>query len=261
MLTALIVEDEPLMREYLLFNLSSIHDQWITAACAKDGVEAMALLNEQHFDLIITDIKMPRMTGVELATYVHNNIADTDIIFLTGYDEFDYARAAVRSGVSDYLLKPLQDAELHAILDKLAKKRSAGETRQATPQVKAHVSPDAAFPLEDVESSVLVQRARDYIQMNYSKPISLNEVASALEVNPAYLSSVFKSERGEPYSKYLLRLRMERAALLLRTHTAAKVGDIASEVGYLSVKHFDSVFKKYYGMTPNAYRSSMAKRS
>lgn len=41
----------------------------------KDGVEAMALLNEQHFDLIITDIKMPRMTGVELATYVHNNIA------------------------------------------------------------------------------------------------------------------------------------------------------------------------------------------
>ena len=260
MLTALIVEDEPLMREYLLFNLSSIHDQWITAACAKDGVEAMALLNEQHFDLIITDIKMPRMTGVELATYVHNNIADTDIIFLTGYDEFDYARAAVRSGVSDYLLKPLQDAELHAILDKLAKKRSAGETRQATPQVKAHVSPDAAFPLEDVESSVLVQRARDYIQMNYSKPISLNEVASALEVNPAYLSSVFKSERGEPYSKYLLRLRMERATLLLSTHTAAKVSDIASEVGYLSVKHFDSVFKKYYGMTPNAYRSSMAKR-
>ena len=58
MLTALIVEDEPLMREYLLFNLSSIHDQWITAACAKDGVEAMALLNEQHFDLIITDIKI-----------------------------------------------------------------------------------------------------------------------------------------------------------------------------------------------------------
>ena len=94
MLTALIVEDEPLMREYLLFNLSSIHDQWITAACAKDGVEAMALLNEQHFDLIITDIKMPRMTGVELATYVHNNIADTDIIFLTGYDEFDYARSS-----------------------------------------------------------------------------------------------------------------------------------------------------------------------
>lgn len=259
MLTALIVEDEPLMREYLLFNLSSIHDRWITAACAKDGVEAMALLNEHHFDLIITDIRMPRMTGLELATYVHNNIPDTDIIFLTGHDEFDYARAAVRNGVSDYLLKPLQDAELHTILDKLARKRSSGESQQAASQAQTPASPDATFPLEDGESSILVQRAREYIQMNYSKPISLNEVAIALDVNPAYLSSVFKSDRGEPYSKYLLRLRMERAALLLRTHTAAKVGDIASELGYLSVKHFDSVFKKYYGMTPNAYRSSIAK--
>ena len=260
MLTALIVEDEPLMREYLLFNLPAIHDQWVTAACAKDGVEAMTLLNERHFDLVITDIKMPRMTGVELATYVHNNIPDTDIIFLTGYDEFDYARAAVRNGVADYLLKPLQDTELHTILDKLAKKHSGRENRQAAPQAEISVPPAAAAASEDGESSVLVQRARDYIQTNYSKPISLNEVAGALDVNPAYLSSIFKSERGEPYSKYLLRLRMERAALLLRTHTAAKISDIADEVGYLSVKHFDSAFKKYYGVTPSIYRSNMAKR-
>lgn len=98
MLTALIVEDEPLMREYLLLNLSSIHDQWKTGACARDGIEAMELLNKHKFDLVITDIRMPRMGGLELAAFVHNNIVDTDIIFLTGYDEFDYARAAVRAG-------------------------------------------------------------------------------------------------------------------------------------------------------------------
>lgn len=261
MLTALIVEDEPLMREYLLFNLSSIHDQWVTAACAKDGVEAMALLNERHFDLVITDIKMPRMTGVELAIYVHNNIADTDIIFLTGYDEFDYARAAVRNGVADYLLKPLQDAELHAILDKLARKRSGGKAGEAAPQQESSDFSSTTSLVEENESSILVQRAREYIQTNYSKPISLNEVASALDVNPAYLSSIFKSERGEPYSKYLLRLRMERASLLLRTHTAAKISDIAYEVGYLSVKHFDSAFKKYYGVTPSIYRNSITKQN
>lgn len=128
MLTALIVEDEPLMREYLLLNLSSIHDQWKTGACARDGIEAMELLNKHKFDLVITDIRMPRMGGLELAAFVHNNIVDTDIIFLTGYDEFDYARAAVRAGVADYLLKPLQDAELHAILDKLATKRLSEAT-------------------------------------------------------------------------------------------------------------------------------------
>lgn len=260
MLTTLIVEDEPLMREYLLFNLSSIHDQWVTVACAKDGVEAMELLNKHQFDLIITDIKMPRMNGLELATYVHNNIPGTDIIILTGYDEFDYARTAVRAGVADYLLKPLQDTELHAALDKLARKKTAVIAQGTIPQADISVFPPTVSNSEDGDPSVLVQRARDYIQTNYSKPISLNEVASALNVNPAYLSSIFKSERGEPYSKYLLRLRMERASLLLRTHTAAKISDIASEVGYLSVKHFDSVFKKYYGATPNAYRNNMTKR-
>lgn len=252
MLTALIVEDEPLMREYLLLNLSSIHDQWTTCACAKDGIEAMELLNKRKFDLVITDIRMPRMGGLELAAFVHNNIADTDIIFLTGYDEFDYARAAVRAGVADYLLKPLQDAELHAILDKLARKKVSERTEVVPPE---SVQPATDSFSEEGDPSILVQRARDYIQMNYSKPISLNEVANALNVNPAYLSSVFKSERGEPYSKYLLRLRMERAARLLRTHNAAKISDIAFEVGYLSVKHFDAVFKKYYGVTPNIYRS------
>lgn len=252
MLTALIVEDEPLMREYLLLNLSSIHDQWKTDACAKDGIEAMELLNKQKFDLVITDIRMPRMGGLELAAFVHNHIADTDIIILTGYDEFDYARAAVRAGVVDYLLKPLQDAELHAILDKLARKRRSEGTQDRQPvAVQAAADP----PLHEEDPSILVQRARDYIQRNFSKPISLNEVANALNVNPAYLSSVFKSERGEPYSKYLLRLRMERAARLLRTHNVAKISDIAFEVGYLSVKHFDAVFKKYYGVTPNIYRS------
>jgi len=259
MLNALIVEDEPLMREYLLINLSSIHDQWTTAACAKDGVEAMALLNERRFDLIITDIKMPRMNGLELATYVHNNIPDTDIIFLTGYDEFDYARAAVRAGVADYLLKPLQDAELHTILDKLAKKRVSVSVQNATSQLDAPQSPSAISSPVGGDPSILVQRARDYIQTNYSKPISLNEVANALDVNPAYLSSVFKSDRGEPCSKYLLRLRMERAALLLHTYPAGKISDIAFEIGYLSVKHFDSVFKKYYGVTPNIFRNATPK--
>ena len=257
MLNALIVEDEPLMREYLLFNLPSIHGQWHAAACAKDGVEAMTLLQERRFDLIITDIKMPRMSGLELATYVQNHVPDTDIIFLTGYDEFDYARAAVRAGVADYLLKPLQDAELHAILDKLAKKKGWTPKQNTAPQRSESKSPAVhPFP-EGGDSSILVQRARDYIQANYAKPISLNEVANALHVNPAYLSSIFKSDRGEPYSKYLLRLRMERAALLLRTYPAGKISDIAFEVGYLSVKHFDSVFKKYYGVTPNIFRNTI----
>ena len=97
--TALIVEDEPLMREYLMANLTNIHKNWKTTGCAKDGAEAVELLEKQKYDVVITDIKMPRMSGLELAKYISNNHKEIPVIMLTGYNEFDYARSAIRSGV------------------------------------------------------------------------------------------------------------------------------------------------------------------
>lgn len=252
MFTALVVEDEPLMREYLMLHLTSIHGMWKTAGCARDGLEALGQLKAKPFDLVITDIKMPHMDGLELANYIHTNYPDTDIIILTGYSEFDYARAAVRANAADYLLKPLQDVELHKALSKLAQKRMAPGAFAAGVQASPEANP---HPSAQNDPGILVQRARAYVHAHFCEPLSLNEVANTLSVNPAYLSSIFKSERGESYSKFLLRLRMERAALLLQTYSAGKVNDIALEVGYSSTKHFYSVFKDYYGITPNEYRN------
>ncbi len=245
MYSALIVEDEPLMREYLMENLNSIHNSWETTGCAKDGAEAVELLKKKKFDVVITDIKMPRMSGLDLARYVSNNHKETPVIVLTGYNEFDYARSAIRSGVIDFLLKPLRDVELHDVLERI------------TPQTIEKEKNDIKESSEEKEddSAVLVLRAREFIQEHFCEPMSLNEVAYALNVNPSYLSSIFKSPKDETYSKYVLRLRMERAATLLKTHTASKIEDIAGEVGYTSTKHFDTTFKKYYGKTPNEYRS------
>ncbi len=252
MFTALIVEDEPLMREYLMLHLTSIHGLWKTEGCARDGLEALALLKAKPFDLVITDIKMPHTDGLELADYIHVNHPGTDVIILTGYSEFDYARAAVRANAADYLLKPLQDVELHKALSKLAAKRMAADSVPAAVHVPAEAAPKE--PAQD-DPGILVQRARTYIRAHFTEPLSLNEVANTLAVNPAYLSSIFKSERGESYSKFILRLRMERAALLLRTYSAGKVNDIALEVGCSSTKHFYTVFKDYFGVTPNEYRN------
>ena len=252
MFTALIVEDEPLMREYLMLHLTSIHGMWKTEGCARDGLEALALLKARPFDLVITDIKMPHMDGLELADYIHVNHPGTDVIILTGYSEFDYARAAMRANAADYLLKPLQDVELHKALSKLAAKRMTADSVPAAVPFHAEAAPKE--PARD-DPGILVQRARTYIRAHFTEPLSLNEVANTLAVNPAYLSSIFKSERGESYSKFILRLRMERAALLLRTYSVGKVNDIAPEVGYSSTKHFHTVFKDYFGMTPNEYRN------
>ena len=245
---ALIVEDEPLMREYLWRNLDRIHNAWKATACAKDGLEAIEILRHHAFDLVITDIRMPRCDGLELASYINDNCPGTAVVILSGHDEFEYARSALQKGVSDYLLKPLDDKALNALLDRLAsnKKLSVDDGNEET-----------VIQDQDSESpSLLIERARLFIKENYTRPLALNDVAQALDVSPSYLSSVFKSDKGETYTKYILRLRMERAAKLLVSYKAGKVGDIAQEAGFTSTKYFDSAFKKYFGMTPNEYRQS-----
>lgn len=255
MFHALIVEDESLLREYLMLNLNNIHNQWRADDGVQDGIEAVELLQKKRFDLVITDIKMPRMGGLELADHIRHSTPDTDVILLTGYDEFAFARAAIRVGVADYLLKPLCDSELHSILDCLASKH-IGQGGDADQQVDG--IPDenqkAEISVTDRNANILIRRVRNYIERHYCEQISLNSVAGVMNVNPAYLSSAFESERGESYSKYVRRLRMEHAALLLQTHAAGNINSIATDVGYLSAKHFISVFKKSYGMTPSEYR-------
>ena len=186
---ALIVEDEPLMREYLWRNLDRIHNAWKATACAKDGLEAIEILRHHSFDLVITDIRMPHCDGLELASYINDNCPGTAVVILSGHDEFEYARSALQKGVSDYLLKPLDDKALNALLDRLAsnKKLSVDDGDE-----------EPAVQDQDSESpSLLIERARLFIKENYTRPLALNDVAQALDVSPSYLSSVFKSDKGE----------------------------------------------------------------
>ncbi|HNW86474.1 MAG TPA: response regulator [Candidatus Limiplasma sp.] len=120
MYRALIVEDEALMRDYLSARLGDLCPGWVAGATAADGMEAIERLAHERFDAVLTDIRMPGMDGLELARYIRRTDADTPILILSGYDEFDYARAAVRLNVFDYLLKPLNEAELSAALAAMA---------------------------------------------------------------------------------------------------------------------------------------------
>lgn len=249
MLKVLVVEDAPLMRSYLTEHLHEIHCGFVTAACARDGMEALQILSSGLIpDVIITDIKMPRMDGLELAAYVCRSMPQIAVIILTGYDEFEYAKRAMKYSVMDYLLKPLNDAELYEVLQKIAARR--GVEAAAASGAPASSSPEEA-------AGALSARAVSYIQSHFQSPLSLTDVADALNVTAAYLCNVFHAETGETYSKFILRLRMEKAAQLLQTQPASKVYSIAAEVGYVSPKHFNLVFKKYYGLTPGEYREQV----
>jgi len=239
MYKALVVDDEALMRDYLKDHLTDINPLWVTEDVAPDGIYAVNLLQHKTYDSVITDIKMPGMDGLELSKYLYLNNPNIPIIIISGYDEFEYARTAVKLNVFDYLLKPLRDKELSAVLSSVS---------------MANNNPSLAERRECDENSDLVSQIQDYLQMHFREGLSLTILADIFGITPCYLSTIFHKEIGEPYSKYLLRMRMETSrAMLLNSNE--KVQDIALNVGFASSKHFGAVFKSYYGVSPGEYKN------
>jgi YesN/AraC family two-component response regulator len=104
--------------------------------------------------------------------------------------------------------------------------------------------------------SLIVEKAKDIIQHHYSEQLSLSGVAAEIGVSPNYLSDLFTKETGESYTKYLTKVRMSIAAHFIESQKSAKVAEIAERTGFVSSKHFLHSFKKYYGVTPSAYKSN-----
>lgn len=89
---------------------------------AESGVEACEILNKMKIDLVITDVRMPNMDGLELAEYIAEYFPGIEMIIISGYDEFDYARSAMRSGVMEYITKPTSRSELERTLSGAARR-------------------------------------------------------------------------------------------------------------------------------------------
>ncbi len=107
---------------------------------------------------------------------------------------------------------------------------------------------------DNLSEASIIESAKDYINKNYSSPISLSIIAEHLSISPSYLSNLFHETVGISYIKYLTELRLNEACVLLRHKRNMTIEQITISVGYLSVKHFSYVFKKKYGMTPGQYR-------
>lgn len=128
----LIVDDEPLTRQYFKQNVHMLHPEWICTAEAEDGAEALMLLERgETFDLIVTDIRMPVMSGLEMAQRLSSLPSSPRVIILSGYDEFALAKEAMHYGVYDFLLKPIVKEELVAALRKIADQITADRADEA----------------------------------------------------------------------------------------------------------------------------------
>jgi two-component system response regulator YesN len=115
-----IVEDEFLVREGIRNKINWENTQFMLSGEASDGEMALAMIQEIKPDILVTDIRMPFMDGLELSRIVKRTLPWIHIIILSGHDEFEYARDAISIGVDEYILKPINSSILLATLEKVA---------------------------------------------------------------------------------------------------------------------------------------------
>jgi two-component system response regulator YesN len=241
----LIVDDEPLIRKGIL-TLVDFEKLGITEAYeASNGKEGLELFIQHAPQLILLDINLPMMNGLELAQAIKAHDRQAKIAMITGYDYVDYAISALKIGVDDYILKPVSKQDVTDVIAKLIQKYESERTNREVQNVVSAL-------IHEPDDSTR-HRLQVLIDQSLSDPdLSLTSVAHSLGYAPNYLSSLFKNLFGVPFQEYVLSHRLEKAKLLLLT-TSLKNYEIAERVGFEDVNYFNTRFKLKYGVSPKQY--------
>ncbi|GAB6930791.1 response regulator transcription factor [Paenibacillus sp. JCM 10914] len=386
MMNILVVDDEHVIRNGVKRTINAQFPDYCVFL-ADNPESALALLKNESIDIVLTDVCMPGMTGIELMEVSHKTYRKMKWVFISAYSEFEYVKQALSLGAKEYLLKPIGKDSLIDIIHRLSHdisqekvqfeelyllknnmkflqeavfirlmkgldlgninvkaftqdyspfhmilvKISAEGERQlehfiienvmtemiqslgagfvvsidshrlvgvvklehhvllvdileqltthlsrylkVTFQVKASnlihdvydVSPELTRMLK---SSVIkvdseqgsgqraIDLAKQYMQENYHKELSLDQISSMVYLNSVYFSQLFKQRIGVGFKEYLIHLRIDRALQLLK-ETDMKIAEISNVIGYDDVRHFSQIFRKKYGVTPSEYRAKI----
>lgn len=209
------------------------------------AAQALAYLTENPVDVLISDICMPGMSGLELVRELQMRGNKVQVILLSAYKDFQYAKEAMLCGIKYYLVKPATYSDIIEVLKDVKndlKLRDPAESRTSR-------EPISSF------NAKIISQVKVYIDQHYDT-VTLQELADLTHMNLSYLSRFFKDNAGENISAYLMRVKMENALQLLRDVNCKNVSAVAEKLGYSNAKSFTKAFKSYYNITPQEYRKN-----
>lgn len=257
MIKLLVVDDEFIERNILAQILTTHYHGDASVQCVENGRRAVDVANLWTPDVVLMDIEMPGLNGIEASRRILNNHPATKIIFITAYSLFSYAHEAVKIGVTDYILKPVEDQAVILAVEQALRQLEAQRQLEGFAQEANRM--EAGDGTE--RAAQLIAKVQKYLKQNYMRyDLSLEKVSDLLGVNASYLSVLFKKYTGVNFVTYVTDLKINVAKQLLEDPLRS-ANEIAGMVGYESASYFTRAFKKRTGMTPTEYRQSHPEES
>ena len=244
-INVIVVEDEKRIARNIAKLIEETNPRYKVLEIFSNGEDAWNYIKEQPPQVVFTDISMPIMDGIQLASHIHAEKSFVRCVILSGYADFDYARSALQYGVANYLLKPINTEELQETLKKIEMSLMAISEEITQNQSQANYKPEE-----------IVALVKEYVQNHYASDISLATLSDNLGFSSSYLTKVFSKVEGTTPSKYIRDYRMGIAKQLL-SEPNATIQSVCAAVGYPDPFHFSKSFKQVFGISPSEYRTTL----
>lgn len=249
MYRVVVIEDEEAIRKGIIMSIDFSALNCILIGEASNGVEGIKLIQEKKPDIVITDVTMPLMSGIEMIeqTLEYNYTS----IIISGYDEFSYAKKAIKLGVCDYLMKPIDKEELNNVIQSIVSSFDLSNKISGLLKEKNQIEHIQLLETLNKEDH-LVDKIMEYINLHYSEKIFLSDIADVLNYSESLLSKRFRRVTQMTFNEYLNRFRIQKSIEYMKKGTYGLTG-ISDICGFSDYKYFSTVFKKYTGYTPSQF--------
>ena len=241
----MIADDE----NYMLEAMENLID-WKKMECqlvykARNGQMLLEQVKKNPPDIIITDIKMPVVNGIEVARYVYEQMLPTKVIILSAYADFQYAQEAIKYDVCGYIIKTSVIEMLPGMIQKAIGKLSVS-TAETEKEMEEYYSDD------------ILGRLQKYIAEHYMDKLNLTQISREIHANGSYLSRLYKTKTGQNLFDVINKMKLEKAKEYMSQ--GKRIYEIAQMVGFDDVSYFSRVFRKHEGCSPREYENRIKER-
>lgn len=246
----LIADDERFERELLAEIVSERFPHQVQTRTAENGRQAVETAALWKPDIVLMDIEMPGINGIEAAKRILAQLPGCKLTFVTAYSLFSYAYEAVKMGAYDYILKPVDPDDVERSVKRCIEQIETERQLKEMVPVEDLLAESASYD----KTALLMDNVKKYLQHNYMiYGVSLDSISDILNINSSYFSLLFKKSFGVNFVDYLTELRINAAKELLKDPFLT-MAEVAGMVGYENPNYFTRVFKKNTGTTPTEFR-------